>query len=179
MMILANPAPRTRPLPCGCHPRLLRAGSLAHRVASPVHDSVYWLLVLFMLNPLLANAKHVAPPDVQSITNLGIRYVVPNDKGLRAYVEAWDVQTGQKLWTKTIFTHCYIPPFGTECIHYEYLAAMVLENDKLVLTSERGRVYALDIHTKSVRRVKDKKPTSAETNHRPAGQSGGSDSRTR
>ena len=112
------------------------------------------LIVLFLLAPQLVHAKHVAPPNVQSITNATVRYVVPNDKGLRAYVEAWDIQTGKKLWTKTIFTHWYIPPFGTECMCYEYLTSMVLEKDELILTSERERVYALDVRTHAVRRIK-------------------------
>jgi hypothetical protein len=110
--------------------------------------------LLLALAPLLANAKHVAPPDVQSITNRGVRYVVPNDKGLRAYVQAWDVQTGKRLWEKTVFTHWYIPPFGTECMYYEYVTSMALEKNELILTSERGRVYALDIRTHAVHRIK-------------------------
>ncbi len=116
------------------------------------------LLILALLTPLMVHAKHVAPPEIQSITNNGVRYVVPNDRGLRAYVEAWDVQKGGKLWAKTIFTHWYIPPFGTECIHYEYLASMYLVKDELVLTSERGRIYALNIHTRALRRMKSKEP---------------------
>jgi hypothetical protein len=110
--------------------------------------------MLLMLLPVIAQAKHVAPPAVPAITNSGVRYVVPNDKGLKAYVEAWSVSTGQKLWTKTIFTHWYIPPFGTECMHYEWIKSMALEKDDLLLTSERGRVYKLSIHTRSVRRAK-------------------------
>jgi hypothetical protein len=90
--------------------------------------------LLLLLTPGLAQAKHVAPPEVHSITNSGVRYVVPNDKGLRAYVE--------------------VPPFGTPCMRYEYLSSMVLEKDELRLTSERGRVYTLNIRTKAVRRVK-------------------------
>src|SRR6266404_792835 len=112
------------------------------------------LLILFLLTPLVAQAKHVAPPEIQSITNSGVRYVVPNDKGLRAYVEAWDVQTGRKLWAKTIFTHWYIPPFGTECMQYEYLTSIVLVKQELKLTSERGRIYGLDIHTRALQRMK-------------------------
>jgi hypothetical protein len=124
------------------------------------------LLILFLLTPLVAHAKHVGPPEIQSITNNDIRYVVPNDKGLRAYVEAWDVQTGRKLWAKTIFTHWYIPPFGTECMHYEYLTSMVLVKEELILTAERGRIYGLDIDTRALRRMKK------EPNKPAAGNSG-------
>jgi hypothetical protein len=108
------------------------------------------LIIPLVLMPLLAQAKHVNPPAVPAITNNGVRFVVPNDKGLRAYVEAWDVKTRQRLWTKTIFTHWYIPPFGTECMHHEWIKSMVLVKDDLLLTSERGRVYRCNIRTKSV-----------------------------
>jgi len=80
---------------------------------SAMQHCIRLLWILFVVAPFVAQAKHVAPSAVQSITNNGVRFVVPNDKGLRAYVQAWDVKTGRKLWTKTIFTHWYIPPFGT------------------------------------------------------------------
>jgi hypothetical protein len=114
--------------------------------------------LVLLAAPLLASGKHPAPPQVGAVTHNGVRYVVPNDKGLRAYVEAWDVQTGKKLWAKTVVRHWYIPPFGTECMHYEYLKSMVLQNDTLVLTSERGRTYSLDTRTRAVRRVKSRGP---------------------
>jgi hypothetical protein len=112
--------------------------------------------LLLGLAPFAAVAKHPAPPQVGTVTNNGVRYVVPNDKGLRAYVEAWDVQTGKKLWAKTIFRHYYIPPFGTECMHFEFLRSMVLEDTTLILTSDRGRIFSLDTRTRAVRRLKAK-----------------------
>jgi hypothetical protein len=77
--------------------------------------------------------------------------VVPNDQGRHACVEAWDANDGRKLWTKTVFKRCYFPLFGTECGHYEYMASMTLQADKLRLTSERGREFTLDIRTRAVR----------------------------
>jgi hypothetical protein len=114
-------------------------------------------LVLLTL-PFVAFGKHPAPPQVGAVTNSGVRYAFPNDKGLRAYVEAWDVQTGKKLWAKTIVRHHYIPPFGTECMHYEYLMSIALQNGTLILTSDRGRTYSLDTRTRAVRRVKTREP---------------------
>src|SRR5260221_8122132 len=120
--------------------------------------STFIVALLSLTAPLLAFGKPLAPPQFEAVTNNGVRYVVPNDKGLRAYVEAWDVQTGRKLWAKTIFRHYYIPPFGTECMHYEYLQSLALQNDMLMLTSDRGRAYALDIRTRAVQRIKAKEP---------------------
>lgn len=126
------------------------------------HTHLVMMLLVLML--VIVQARHVNPPAVPAITNSGVRYVVPNDKGLRAYVEAWNISTGQKLWTKAIFTHWYIPPFGTECMHYEWIESVALLKDDLVLTSERGRIYRLNTHTRSVRRA-NKNPNPAASDN--------------
>ena len=128
------------------------------------------LACLFLMTPFLVCAKHGPPRTIESIIHNQVQYVVPNDKGLRAYVEARDVQSGRKLWTKTILRHWYIPipPFGTECMRYEYLTSMILGTNQLVLTSERGRVYALDLRTRAVRRLKRKPLTNINKASRAA-----------
>ena len=111
------------------------------------------LALLSMLPPLPALAKHGAPPRVEPVIREGIRYVVPNDQGRRAYVEAWDDRDGNKLWTKTVFKRWYCPLLGTECMRYEYIASMTLQADQLRLTSERGREFTLGDRTRAVRLV--------------------------
>lgn len=125
-----------------------------------IHPRIQLIALLFVLASPSALAKHGAPPKVEPVVYQGVRYVVPNDKGLRAYVEAWDIQTGRKLWTKTVFKHWYIPiPFGTtECMHYEYITSMSLQTNLVILTSERGREYTLDARTRSFRKIKTKRP---------------------
>lgn len=106
----------------------------------------------------LAFAKHGPPAPLDPIVYEGVRYVVPNDHGLRAYVEAWDFRTGKKLWTKTLFRDFYVPiPFlGTECMHYEYVTSKALESDRLIFTSERGKRYVLNLRTRAIRRLSTK-----------------------
>ena len=123
-----------------------------------MRNPLFIALLLLGTVPFVAVAKHPAPPQIPALTNNGVRYVVPNDKGLRAYVEAWDGQTGKKLWAKTIFRHYYIPPFGTECMHFEYLRSMVLQDGTLILTSDRERTFSLDTRSRAVRRFKGKDP---------------------
>jgi hypothetical protein len=122
---------------------------------------------LLLAVALPAFGRHPSPGQLLAVTNNAVRYVVPNNKGLRAYVEAWEVQSGRKLWSKTIFRHYYIPPFGTECMYYEYLKSMVLQDDRLILTSDCGRTYSLDLRTRAVRRMKLKEP-----NHPAPGNAG-------
>src|SRR5881394_297714 len=102
------------------------------------------LLLVLIGSPALA--KHGAPPSLESVVYEGVRYVLPNYNGLRAYVEAWDVQSGRRLWTRTIFRRWYVPlPFvGTECMHYEYVTSMELRTNQIVFRSERGKDYVLD-----------------------------------
>lgn len=138
----------------GCRSRAPHHRSAGRWAVKAMQASALIVGALPLMVAAFSSAMHPAPPPVSAITNAGVRYVVPNDKGLRAYVEARDVQSGQKLWTKTIFRHWYIPPFGTECMRYEYLSAISLQVDKLKLTSDRGRDYLLDIRTRTVRRVK-------------------------
>jgi hypothetical protein len=114
--------------------------------------------VLLLATSFLACAKNPAPSPVAAITNSGVRYIAPNDSGLRPYVEAWDVDSGKRLWAKTVARHYYVPPFGTECMHFEYLNSTALQNDTLILTSDRARTYALNIRTRTVRCVKTKEP---------------------
>jgi hypothetical protein len=123
------------------------------------------ILGLLLLGSWLpAYGKHPSPGPLPAVTNNAVRYIVPNDKGLRAYVEAWDVQSGRKLWSKTIFRHYYIPPFGNECMHFEYLRSMVLQDGTLMLTSDRERTFSLDTGSRAVRRLKAKEPKSAAGN---------------
>ena len=123
-----------------------------------IFSRVRMLTLLFAVASMPALAKHGAPARIEPIVHQGVRYVVPNDKGLRAYIEAWDMNTERRLWTKTVFRHWYIPPFGTECMHYEYISTMTLKGDQLMLTSERGRDYSLDVRTRAVRRTHTKRP---------------------
>jgi len=113
------------------------------------------LAVWVFLTSSWSFGKHVTPSQIDPIHFRGIRYVVPNDNGLRAYVIACDDATGRKLWKKTLFRHWYIPPFGTECMHYEYVTSVVLEKNQLVITSERGKGYRLDPTRRTVHRLKD------------------------
>ena len=125
-----------------------------------IRPYLHMLALLFVLTASSALAKHGAPARIEPIIHQGVRYVVPNDHGLRAYVEASDAQTGRKLWTKTVYRHRYVAiPFGrTECMSYEYVTSMVLQTNLLILTSDRGRGYTLDTRTRSIRQIQTKRP---------------------
>jgi hypothetical protein len=105
------------------------------------------LLALFL--PQLASAKRTAPVKVDPIVYEGIRYVAPNDDGRRGYIEAWNVGTNKKLWELTIFTNS-IDPNLEEDVQWVFIKALNIQDGTLVVTSESGKIYQVDVNTKAV-----------------------------
>src|SRR5438309_11304231 len=100
--------------------------------------------------PYFALAKRSAPPRVEPAIHDSIRYVAPNDDGRRAYIEAWDIQTNKKLWDLTIFMN-RIDPTLEEDVQRVFIKALNIRDGALVVTSERDKIYRVDLKTKTVR----------------------------
>src|SRR5205807_6869839 len=100
--------------------------------------------------PYFALAKRSAPPRVEPAIHDSIRYIAPNDDGRRAYIEAWDVQTNKKLWDLTIFMN-RIDPTLEEDVQWVFIKALNIRDGALVVTSERDKIYRVDLKTKTVR----------------------------
>ena len=103
------------------------------------------------LLPCSAAAKRIAPAQVEPVVYEGIRYVAPNDDGRRAYIEAWDVQTNRKLWSLMIFTN-RIDPKLEEDIQWVFINGLSLHDGTLMVASERGNTYQVDLRTKAITR---------------------------
>jgi hypothetical protein len=104
-------------------------------------------LVLFMAGSIFA--KRIAPAAVEPVIHEGVRYVAPNDDGRRAYIEAWDVQTNRKLWDLTVFTN-RIDPKREEDVQWVFIITMSIRDHTLVVKSERGTTYQIDLQTKAI-----------------------------
>jgi hypothetical protein len=102
-----------------------------------------------VLLPSLALAKRVAPAKVEPVIYQGVRYIAPNDDGRRGYIEAWDVQTNKKLWDLTIFTN-RIDPALEEDVQWVFIKALNIRDGALIVTSERDKIYRVDLKTKAV-----------------------------
>ena len=107
------------------------------------------ILLLLVLSVGLAAAKRAAPATVEPVTYDGIRYVAPNDDGRRAYIEAWDIQTNKKLWNLTVFTN-RIDPKLEEDVQWVFIDKLNLRDGTLLVTSERGNTYQIDLKTKVI-----------------------------
>src|SRR5256884_6316975 len=107
------------------------------------------LVCVMAFLPCLAAAKRTAPAQVEPVVYDGIRYVAPNDDGRRAYIEAWDVQTNKKLWDLTIFTN-RIDQTLEEDVQWVFIKALNIRDGALIVTSERDKIYGVDLKTKTV-----------------------------
>jgi hypothetical protein len=108
---------------------------------------IIFLLVLFLAQ--LASAKRIAPVKVDPIVYEGVRYVAPNDDGRRGYIEAWNVGTNEKLWELTVFTN-RIDPNLEEDVQWVFIKALNIKDGRLMVTSERGKTYLVDVNAKTV-----------------------------
>jgi hypothetical protein len=120
----------------------------------PVDDDpmVTRLAVIFLLALLLsqlASAKRIAPVQVAPVVYEGVRYVAPNDDGRRGYIEAWHVGTNKKLWELTIFANP-IDPTLEEDVQWVFIKALNIQDGRLMVTSESGKTYQIDVNTKAV-----------------------------
>jgi hypothetical protein len=106
-------------------------------------------LAVALLLPSLALAKRVAPAKVEPVIYQGVRYIAPNDDGRRAYIEAWDIQTNKKLWDLTIFTN-RIDPTLEEDVQWIFIKTLNIRDGALTVTSERDKIYRIDLKTKIV-----------------------------
>lgn len=120
----------------------------------PIRIVTRLIFILFavVLLPNLTSAKRSAPAKVEPVIHEGVRYFAPNDDGRRAYIEAWDVQTNRKLWDLTVFTN-RIDPTLEEDVQWTFIKSLSLRNGMLVVTSERGKTYQIDLKTKAITQI--------------------------
>src|SRR4051812_42079408 len=95
--------------------------------------------LVFVLSVGSANAKRIARPKVPPIVHQGVKYIVPNDNGRRAYVQAWDTNTNapnKMLWEVTVFRN-FINPLVEEDVQWVFIKKLSVEDDKLVVVAEK------------------------------------------
>ena len=102
-----------------------------------------------LLLPQKAPAKRLPPAKVDPVIYEGIRYVAPNEDGRRGYIEAWNVGTDKKLRELTIFT-ILIDPNLEEDVQWVFIKALCIQDGGLIVPSERGKTYRVDINAKAI-----------------------------
>jgi hypothetical protein len=130
-----------------------------------------WFLAVLLaaLAPAIAHAKRTPPPKVEPVVYEGVRYVVPNDNGRRAYLQAWDGKTTNMLWEVTIFRN-FINPVVEEDVQWIFIKSLRIEDTKLIVVDERDRAYSVNLLTRKAKRLKQVPPEKLRT-HRASSNS--------
>jgi hypothetical protein len=122
---------------------------MVHATRCRVMTRLAALLLSTLLLPQFALAKRLPPIQVDPVIYEAIRYVVPNDDGRRGYIEAWDVASNKKLWELTLFTN-RIDPNIEEDVQWVFIKGLSIQDGRLMVTSERGMTYQVDVNTKAI-----------------------------
>jgi len=115
------------------------------------------VLAASLVLPATVLAKRIPAPVIEPIIHEGIRYTVPNDKGTVGYVVASDAVTGKQLWKKTIFRKCICPCLEHD-VQWVFIKQMRLDGERLLLVTERDKMYSLHLTTRKVKRLKGQTP---------------------
>lgn len=113
-----------------------------------------------------AFAKRTAPAKVQPVVYDGVRYVAPNDDGSRGYIQAWEIKTNRKLWDLTVFTNRLDPKLEQD-VQWVFVKSLSVRDGKLIVTSERGNTYDVDLNTKVVTQSNPLRPGSTDVTAQP------------
>jgi hypothetical protein len=110
------------------------------------------VMLCVLLVPGAAQAKRAEAAAVVPVVYKGIRYSAPNDDGRRGHVVATDAKTGKTLYDIVVF-RTGIDPALEEDVQWVFIKGMKIEEGRLMVTDEKGRVYAVDLKTREVKLV--------------------------
>lgn len=101
-------------------------------------------------------AKRTRAQQVEPVIHEGVKYVAPNDDGRRAYIQAYDLATSNKLWEVTVFNN-RINPLKEEDVQWIYITRLELQKKTLLVTDERGRQFLISLMDRKVENIKKDK----------------------
>lgn len=103
------------------------------------------VFLLFLLLPAFVEAKRIAPLTVSPVIYKGVKFIAPVSR--MGWVEAWDVQSGEKVWDKKVYS-VFINPLMEADVQWVFIASLSIENGKLLVVDERPRRYKVSIPRK-------------------------------
>ncbi|SMF68785.1 hypothetical protein SAMN02745866_04339 [Alteromonadaceae bacterium Bs31] len=106
-------------------------------------------------------AKRPLPADVRPLIYKGVMYTAPhwasenNSKRNGGYVLATEVETGNQMWRKRVYSTWY-NPFLEEDVQDVFIVSIELagEGDSLIITNEKGNEYRLKLKSLKVKKIK-------------------------
>jgi hypothetical protein len=117
---------------------------------------VFTIIILFLpfFYSTITEAKRKPPKKVKPVLHNGIKYTAPNKykqigNAQIGYVEAWDLESGKKLWEKNIY-HVPIKPIMEADVQWIFITELSIEDGNLVVTNEHDEKYILNLETGKV-----------------------------
>ena len=107
-------------------------------------------LCIFLLGgiaPVLA--KRAAPTDVAPVVIKGVEYSAPHDA--MGFVVAKGISSGKELWRARIYEVRVNAELERD-VQDVFITSLVVKDDTLLITNERGEKFSLDLHTRKVTR---------------------------
>ncbi len=109
-------------------------------------------LLFFLALTSSALCKRGAAPIVEPLIHKGIKYIAPNDDGMREYIQAWDIKTAKKIWELTIFTNAIQPGLEKD-VQWVFIENLKTERGNLLITDEMGRQFLVHLKTRQIERI--------------------------
>jgi hypothetical protein len=133
-----------------CRCTHLTAQQLGRKIMK-AKTSIYVLLCILALASS-ARSKRGGAPIVEPVTCAGLKFIAPNNDGIREYVDAYDITAKKKKWDVTILTNSLQPGLEQD-VQWVYIKKLECEKDNLRISDERDRQFLLNLKTKQIRRL--------------------------
>ncbi|MCF7892190.1 MAG: hypothetical protein K9L87_03290 [Candidatus Omnitrophica bacterium] len=100
------------------------------------------LALAFFSSVTTLYAKRLPPKEVSPAIYNSIEFRASHNK--MGYIEAFDVETGEKLWEEKVY-HVKIDPKLETDVQWIFITELKLRSNKLVIINERGNEYKVNI----------------------------------
>lgn len=98
---------------------------------------------------------------IKPVLHAGVRYEAPHFKFAATpsdwkkcdqcggHLEAWDVKTGKLLWDMNVYG-TYYDPWKPRDDQHVFITRLKIRGDKLIVETEKGDIFAVDLKTREV-----------------------------
>lgn len=97
-------------------------------------------------------SKRGRAPVVGPLIYENLKYIAPNDDGVREYIEVWDLQAKKKVWEQTIYTNSIQPGLEKD-VQWVFIKKITIDRGNLLITDEHDRRFLLDLKTRRIKRL--------------------------
>lgn len=113
--------------------------------------TLFLIAAVFLAGLVPAEAKRLALKPVKPVVIGSVRYTAPDD--FMGFVVATDIPSHTELWRRRIY-RVVVYPILERDVQAVFITSLAKQDHSLLITDERGRLFTLDLGTKSVRRRK-------------------------